>query len=572
MDPRIVGSEIEHFLLCKAALRPHISAHDSCLGRVDELLPYLESRFPATEVQRSWIDHAVKVTDSLSMQGRDVVCLNLARIPALPRPLSPRKLKDYTEQNQPTRHSYLLAARPSQLSLTTMPQTVEVVNEGHAVARDLRIKQVIAADGIATAVRGRKLTLQLTDPQPGIYSGSVRIETNHGHLDLDVTWEGGTLPGLHGRIIDPQSLFPPHEFLDLERSIKIFEPRLLDSGYRRTVGGCYVRNDTKLHDVPTSVPPTVRWTLSAGQIAKGSLPAQGHARRIKMFAPDGSMFFEVEANGAELHGPGLLDLFELWEVKAGQKLTLEPYRGHWRAVFTDELEWLYRPAEQRTLVASVVQAEQREGFWSLLDRWISEGEFVWFLRGPGDPRIVQLAKRRPERFRFTHTAEERHPARLYVGEPHAHDWFTGDILKIKAPETTVLQARPKMVIEEQNKLEPGPEPLQPGSSDDREAIEAAFFELVRLYQPVSGNDIVNLYVDAFTESATPEDHRRIRNLFRSFAPRACRMGQLVTHSLLAVKGVLYEFYSLPEPTTVRPPVREAAEAPRRRVRGRPWKH
>lgn len=416
MDARLIAGELEMHFVARIAQDRHANAMSNVLISDRSLLQALLPTFPDLSLHD--IHAGVQASAALEFASRPAtpgsapaqVTINLRRVPGVTLTANAASLQALAAAFHQSGRQALAEVTPRELHLQRAAGTLSVTNSGYGPDDRIEVTAVTPPDGLTVTVQGRAVRVMPTVKLPGMFRGELVLHTSAGDVSVPITWHGLPLKATLDDPVDPERLLPRHGALDREATLVHFEEQLLSQGYRRLPGGCYSR----ARHAPVSAPRPAphEWLLSAEMLRHHRLPASGYPPQVRIYEPDGASSLRVHFDGTCLHGDGLEDLLTLWDAAAGQRLTLTPYRGDYRAAFHTPAHWLAEPARERWIVSSIADLNHTAAFWTHLDTWLQEGPVRLLLTEPIRGVLSDLQREHPERLTVRSTTEPAGPSRV----------------------------------------------------------------------------------------------------------------------------------------------------------------
>ncbi len=198
----------------------------------------------------------------------------------------------------------------------------------------MKVTGITAPAWVTAEKKGKSVTLTAAPEVGGCYFGDVVIHTNANDVILTVCTESTAFNVPPDDEVWLNDLVTPQPGLDLERSRQLLEAQLLRLGFNRLPGGVFVRRVSG-HGAAAL---TTEWWLTALDLRNGQLPAFGYPASFTVFAEGQTITSEVTCQAGQLGGE-LINCFELLEAKAGQRFTLTPYQGGYKAALSPAEPW-----------------------------------------------------------------------------------------------------------------------------------------------------------------------------------------------------------------------------------------
>ena len=213
--------------------------------------------------------------------------------------------------------------------------TFQITNQGYGQPDAVQVTRITAPTWVTAAKKGNSVTLFAVPENGGCYSGDVVIHTNTNDVILPVCTESTAFNVPPDDEVWLNDLVTPQPGLDLERSRQLLKGHLLRLGFERLPGGVFVRRVSG-HGVAALT--SSAWWLTALDLRNGQLPAFGYPASFTVFVEGQRVTSEVTCQDGQLGGE-LMNCFELLEAKVGQRFTLTPYQGGYKATLSPAEPW-----------------------------------------------------------------------------------------------------------------------------------------------------------------------------------------------------------------------------------------
>ena len=347
MDANLVATELEMALLAKLLESEFVNSSSNLTLPASVLLhllrtylgPQVDLRDLKEAANRSpvlsWTPYAREIVVN-GIGSSDGVRLTVHRWNPLAANRIPyeKKLREHAERPRPP-----IAATTFQGGgLGLRGERFEVRNEGYGTQRRIKVKALQLPDWVKGHFEGNTVTLTGQPAQAGVYRGEVTVLTNANALTFTVSAQSAEyrLPP-HDELI-LEELLPDHPDLDRAASEALLEAHLTKLHFERLPGGLFVRRGVHEAAVRTDT-----WWLTEEALSSGSVPATGYPARFALFLDvdgrtDHFAPLDVTAEHGQLGGE-FAELFDLLDVQVGQKLTLTPYQGGFKAVLSPAEPW-----------------------------------------------------------------------------------------------------------------------------------------------------------------------------------------------------------------------------------------
>ncbi|WP_026298730.1 hypothetical protein [Deinococcus aquatilis] len=430
MDSTLIARELEMTLLAKLLEDPHVDTNSNRRMPAAVLLKlledYLQTPLTVPDLQRAIeisphlsADQYIKayqvgeVTTTLGVtlrvHGWSKMAGNRAPFDAL--------LREHTARPRPPIAATVFGGE----ALTLRPTTLKITNQGYGPANAVKVVGVAAPSWVQIGWEGNTVTLQAFLQQGGSYRGQVVIQTNVNDVILEVCTESTAFQIPAQDALQLDDLLPIHPDLDGPRTRQLLETQLERLGYERLPGGVFVlRNGTVVTQTRTT-----DWWLTALDLRLGTLPAFGYPESFTLFADVGGKVdkydFALTSDLGQLGGE-LLDYFETLDVQEGQRLTLTPYQGGYKASLAPAEPWRTAQGHTLWLQGSWAEVHRQPEVIEALVRRCDEGQVTLnvLLSGQGELHPDLLRQHRAGRLSIRWTPEAL-PFRLLMCGDRAAD-------------------------------------------------------------------------------------------------------------------------------------------------------
>lgn len=355
MDSTLVARELEMTLLAKLLEERHVDTGSNRRMPAAVLLKLMRG-YLGTGLSLVDLEQAIAVSPHLSAdkysrsyQVDDVttalgVTLRVHHWNKFASNRAPfeKLLRDHTARPRPPIAATVFGGQP----LTLRPVTLEITNQGYGPPDAVDVLGVVAPSWVQAHWEGKRVMLQACPDQGGSYRGHVTIQTNVNDVTLAVCTESTAFQVPAQDALQLDDLLPIHPDLDGPHTRQLLEIQLERLGYERLPGGVFLlRSGTVLAQARTA-----EWWLTQLDLRLGNLPAFGYPASFRLFADAGGKVdkydFTLTSQQSQLGGE-LLDYFETLDVQEGQRLTLTPYQGGYKATLSAAEPW--RTAQGHTL-------------------------------------------------------------------------------------------------------------------------------------------------------------------------------------------------------------------------------
>lgn len=347
MDANLVAQELEMALLAKLLENRFVNRASNLQMRAGVLLRLLRD-YLGPQLTLHDLQNAVAVSPVLSwepyleelvvdgVRSRDGIRLRVHRWSPLAADRAPfeARLRAHASRPRPP-----IAATGYQGGVLG-PRGIhfEVRNEGYGTPADVRVTGVEAPDWVAARYEENQVFLAACPQQTGVYRGQVTVLTTANPLVLPVSAQRAALllPDRDALTLD--ELLADHPDLDRAASEALVTQQLTRLNFERLPGGLFIRRGLAAAQTRTEA-----WWLTEADVAIGSVPANGYPEHFLLYLEvDGRTDkfppLHVTAQHGQLGGE-FAELFDLLEVQAGQKLSLLPFQGGFKAVLSPPEPW-----------------------------------------------------------------------------------------------------------------------------------------------------------------------------------------------------------------------------------------
>ena len=347
MDPHLIARELEMTVLAKLLEDRYVNANSNKLMPAAALL-ILMRNYLGPNLSLNDLERAVATSDVLSLKHYNNVyrvdevatnlgvCLEVYRwnkTAATGAPFA-RLLQAHANRPRPP----IAAANFGGQLLTPRPVKFEVTNQGYGPADAINVQGVVTPDWVQCQLKGNRIELSSAPAGGGAYRGTVSIQTNVNEVRVEVGTESIAFQIPEQDEVWLDELLPVHADLDQDRTRQLLEAQLERLGYQRLPGGVFVRSVVGSLEAER----TSEWWLTDVDLRTGMLPAFGYPATFTLFSDADSKTdkFRFDLTGKDhLLGGELIDYYETLDVQAGQRLTLTPYQGGYKAVLSPAEPW-----------------------------------------------------------------------------------------------------------------------------------------------------------------------------------------------------------------------------------------